>query len=243
MKDLRTMIWKEWRETIQAGNRRSLLGSLLVALILIAVVFPLQQGEEWLEGGAVIIWAVAPLILLPQAIADAFAGERERHTLETLLATRLPDRALLLGKIITPVLWSWAFVQAAMLTALVPAGLHAGALRFYRLDVLLAGWVLSFLMCWLVAGAGVLLSLRASTVRQAQQYIGLVTLSFFFLPLVGIFMINLLPPNVQQQMGEMIQSGNLAPLVLLMVSTLVLLDAALLWLAGRRFKRARLILD
>ncbi len=38
---------------------------------------------------------------------DSFAGERERHTLETLLASRLPDHAILSGKLLVCVLYSF----------------------------------------------------------------------------------------------------------------------------------------
>ena len=36
-------------------------------------------------------------------IADGIPGERERHTLETLLASRLSDRSILLGKVMAAV--------------------------------------------------------------------------------------------------------------------------------------------
>ena len=48
-------------------------------------------------------------------IGDAIAGERERHTLETLLASRMPDRAILLGKVIAIVLYAWGMGVLSLL--------------------------------------------------------------------------------------------------------------------------------
>ncbi len=53
-----------------------------------------------------------PLLISGIITADSFAGERERGTLEALLATPVSDHGLLLGKILTPflpaLLMSWA---------------------------------------------------------------------------------------------------------------------------------------
>jgi ABC-2 type transport system permease protein len=243
MFDLHTMIWKEWREMNASGDRRSRLMSMLVALLLLSVIWPLQQGDEWLTGGAVVIWTVAPLVLLPQIIADVFAGERERHTLETLLASRLPDRAILFGKIITPLVSTWIFVQLAMLVALIPVAISTGAFGFYQPDTLLTGLVLSFLTSLLIASAGVLISLRASSIRQAQQWTGVIMLSVMFLPIGFILLVTLMPESVQAQASAALENGDAAPLVLSAIAILLLLDFGLVWLADRRFKRNRLILD
>jgi len=243
MCDLRTMIWKEWREMNASGDQRSRLMSMLVALLLLSAIWPLQQGDAWLTGGAVVIWSVAPLVLLPQTIADVFAGERERHTLETLLASRLPDRAILFGKIITPLVSTWIFVQLAMLVALIPVAISTGAFGFYQPDTLLTGLVLSFLTSLLIASSGVLISLRASSVRQAQQWTGVIMLSVMFLPIGFILLVTFMPKSIQIQVSAALESGNFAPLVVGIVILFSLLDTGFIWLADRRFKRNRLILD
>jgi len=48
---------------------------------------------------------VFPAMLAGSLAADAFAGERERRTLETLLATPISDRSLVVDKTIATV-WS-----------------------------------------------------------------------------------------------------------------------------------------
>ena len=69
-------------------------------IAVFGVFLPLQNGASWVTSPITMVyWAWMPLMLVTGVIADSFAGERERHTLETLLASRLPDRAILLGKV------------------------------------------------------------------------------------------------------------------------------------------------
>ena len=53
-------------------------------------------------------------MMVSSLVADSFAGERERHTLETLLASRLPDRAILAGKLLVPVAVAWGAALLAL---------------------------------------------------------------------------------------------------------------------------------
>ena len=66
--------------------------SLVILVGVFGVFLPLQSGAEWVQSPATVFyWGWVPLMLVGGAVADSFAGERERHTLETLLASRLPD--------------------------------------------------------------------------------------------------------------------------------------------------------
>ena len=61
---------------------------LLVLVALFGIVLPLRAGEQWVgQPVGVGISLMIPLVLVASWAADTFAGERERHTLETLLAT------------------------------------------------------------------------------------------------------------------------------------------------------------
>ena len=169
--DIQTMVWKEWKEILLQGGRRG-RWNLLLFVAVFGIFMPWQFGRAWVTSPtSLIYWAWVPLFLVTTVIADAFAGERERHTLETLLASRLPDRAILFGKIAAAVSYGWGISMASMLLGLVTINvLHGnGRLLLYPLVVMVSIVVLSFLSAILAAGAGVLISLRASTVRQAQQ--------------------------------------------------------------------------
>ena len=102
--DLLTVIWKERQGLLfqRGGGRMRAIWLLFVAIVMIAILLPLQMGEEWLTTAWSLIAAlILPLLLVGTAVPESFAGERERHTLPTLLASRLPDRAILFGKLIT----------------------------------------------------------------------------------------------------------------------------------------------
>jgi len=112
-------------------------------------------------------------------IGDAFAGERERHTLETLLASPVSDRAILWGKITVSIAYAWGLSLIGLLLGLVVSNLLSGQdhWEFYHpLDIFVEMLALSLSASLLSASAGVLVSLRAATVRQAQQTMAVGTL-------------------------------------------------------------------
>ncbi len=181
--DFVTVAWKEWIEwKRQYGSRMSTLLITLTMVLIFALLLPLQFGKGWFQQGqSLYAWLVLPLLMLLRMTGDLFAGERERHTLETLFATRLPDRAILFGKMIVPVAWSWFLTQIVMALAIIPLNFVGPAEKgFYSSSLLAAGFLLSFLSCLYAVSAGAFLSLRSATVDQANQSM------FLFLLLFGI---------------------------------------------------------
>jgi len=108
VRDIRVVAGKELREIVGAGGgRRGLVRELLFVGIF-GLFFPLSQAEVWRTGSVPAVFALMiPLFLVGPHVADSFAGEKERGTLETLLATRLPDRSIYLGKIFAVVGYAW----------------------------------------------------------------------------------------------------------------------------------------
>src|SRR5512137_949446 len=109
MTDVVTIVAKELKEYWKArGSLRARLIAFLPLLFIFGVYFPLQQREMWTQApfvpGVYFMWL--PFVLAGGTAADSFAGERERHTLETLLATRLSDRDIFLGKVLAIVIYS-----------------------------------------------------------------------------------------------------------------------------------------
>jgi ABC-2 type transport system permease protein len=178
-----------------------------------------------------------PLFLVVAVIADAFAGERERHTLETLLATRLPDRAILFGKIAAGVIHGGGISLACFLVGLVTTSVAQRQVVVPRPWVA-AGVVASMLLGALAAASGgVLVSLRAGTVRQVQQTLSVVMMAVLFLPpLAG----QLLPEETRRALAARLATLGPEVLFVLALVALAFLDAALLGAAMRRFRRARL---
>jgi ABC-2 type transport system permease protein len=183
-----------------------------------------------------------PLLMVSSLVADSFAGERERHTLETLLASRLPDRAILFGKIGAAVSYGWGIALATLLLSLVTVNVaYSGEGPFFFSPLIgLGAAVVGLLTAGLAAGAGVLVSLRAPTVRQAAQTMRLASMLLMLVPLFGG---RLLPAVWQARLLATLVTLGTTNVLLLGVGVLILLDAVLLAAAMARFRRARLILD
>lgn len=241
--DLLTVLWKEIKELTQTslGFRGGRFGMLVFAAVF-GIVMPLQTGPAWVTSPiSLAYWAWVPFLLVSSVIADAFAGERERHTLETLLASRLPDRAILFGKITTGILYGWLITLACVLTSLVTINIAypEEGLLLYPFPIAAGILALTFLIAGLASGLGVIVSLRAATVRQAQQ-----TFSFaFFLLFIPLFAIPMLPEEWQAAAARIVMQADINTIALWVISFLAVLDAGLFMLAMRQFQRARLILD
>ena len=171
MSDILTMVWKESKDLFFQGGWRSLIRPLIVVGIM-GIYLPLQLGPQWvaLTPIAMLLLLWIPFFVIISFIGDVIAGERERHTLETLLASRMPDRAILLGKVVTTVLYAWGMGVLSLLLGLVLVDLFRtqGNWMFYPLDLFVDALVLSLLVSVLGASAGVLVSLKVATVRQAR---------------------------------------------------------------------------
>lgn len=242
--DVLAMAWKEWRELLQLGG--SVRGGRLSIVILLAVfgVFlPLQSGAEWVTSPATMFyWGWIPLMLVGGAVADSFAGERERHTLETLLASRLPDRAILFGKILAAMCYGWGIVMGMLALSLVTVNLAArtGPLLMFPWRFAVGAPLLSWLGAGLAASAGVLVSLHSATVRQAAQTLNVGILLLIIVPVLGS---QALPVAWKSQAGAWLMSVGMDGVLWWAAAALALLDLGLMTAALARFRRPRLILD
>lgn len=242
MRDTITVMQKELMETVMMTGGKSRLG-LLFQLVVFGVVVPLQVGTPWIESPiALMYWAWIPLYLTNGVVADAFAGERERKTLETLLASRLSDSSILYGKIIAGVIFGWGLTLANVMAGLITVNLMYGQGRTimyepaYGITIIL----ISLLMSILAAVVGVLLSLRAASVRQAAQSFGVAITVLFFAPVVAF---QLMSNDARLEVVHLMEAANWMQIGLLGLALVVGVNAGLFMLAQARFKRYKLILD
>lgn len=243
-----TDIWAVMRKELQElllqrtnvrGNLRGGWLILLVMLGIFGVFLPLRSGPAWLRSPVdLLLWAWVPLFLVSSVTADSFAGERERHTLETLLASRLSDRDIFFGKVAALVAYGWGLALLNILIGLIAVNLAyaGGHLLLYPIDLASGGVALSLLEAGLSAAGGTLISLRASTVRQAIQTTTIALMLLLFALVLGL---QALPAQVTQSLSGL----SLGQFVLGVAVVLALVDALLLALGMARFKRAKLILD
>jgi ABC-2 type transport system permease protein len=241
--DITTVMTKEWREFfVSGGSRRTGLVFLLIVLAIFGLYLPYRAGPVLISSPwIVVLYAfVLPVLLMSNIIADAIAGERERHTLETLLASRLSDRAIILGKLGAAVGYSVALAVVTALVGMVAANLQGGgSFQVYSFGVFASIVAFALLLSFLYASFGVLVSLRANTVRQAQLTMGVAMLVIYLLP---ILIYGTLSDTTRQQFLDWIASANWAT-VAYSAAVLILIDIIAIAVVILRFQRSRLILS
>ncbi|MDM7998673.1 MAG: ABC transporter permease, partial [Dehalococcoidia bacterium] len=200
-----------------------------------------QIGHDWVDSPASLFSLIIPLMLVGMTIPESFAGERERHTLATLLASRLPDRAILFGKMAVSIAFGWGMTVFILLVALITVNIanavHGdGGASFYSWQILLADLGLSLLLAVVVSGAGILISLRSATVQEAQQ----ILMGAFMIPpmILGFILLAL-----RDHIGPPPSWLDLTTGALIAAAVLALLAAVVTVAAMARFQRARLMLS
>lgn len=243
--DIMTVIWKELKGLLKLGKGRSkTLIILLTPLFMFGIILPIQFREEWLGmAWSLTIALFTPLILIAPTICESFAGERERHTLETLLASRLPDRAILFGKMIVSLVYGFGMTIFLLAMSLVVVNLLSwnGRFQFYQMDILLIDLAWSLLFSALIVALGNLISLRSATVQSAQQLL----MMAFIIPIFGIQAVVFLLPSFlpMENIREFLAGINFNQILLVFLGVILLADIGLLWAAMSRFKRSRLIVN
>ena len=243
--DLKTVIWKERKLLFnQRGGKKQVVFTLLVPAAVFSILFPWQEGIGFLDSPLPVFAAIfIPMLITGLTVPESFAGERERHTLETLLASRLSDSDLLVGKLIISVALAWIVTLISFLVSFIVANATdwSGQLIFYTPLITAASLILSLLVAVLSSATGVIISLRASTVREAQQTL-MATIMFpvLLLGVAGTVVFTI--EGIRDQITKIMDSIN--PFVLVSVVTIVLIIACyfLMRAAMRRFQRDRLIL-
>jgi len=224
---------------VQRGSLRANSLSLLIIVGFLGVLPPLHTGIVWITSPGVLILSVwAPFLLVSSVVPDSFAGERERHTLESLLATRLSDRAILFGKILAAVGYGWGLTLVILTIGLVTVNFTVKSETFliYPTTICLNSIAFSLLGAGLASGVGVLISLRAPTVRHAHQVLTAVGMLLLLLPVIGAIA---LPDDLIKKFVS-IGSLNAKFFVMLILS---LLNIVFLIVAIIKFRRMRLALD
>jgi ABC-2 type transport system permease protein len=245
MDDFKAVIWKEWRETIlQYGSVRRWMLNMMLFVGVIGIFMPLQFGRMTVESLFLLTWIWMPMLNIVTLIADSIAGERERHTLETLLASRLPDWAMVLGKITVIVMQSWVVMLLSAALALVTVNLfkrETPELILYPAPVALGILVLPLLIGILVAAVGVIASMHATTVRQAYQRMAIPLVAVVVIPSIGLSM---LPQDFMTMFysAEFAQQ-NLGGFIMMAAVVLIIVDIATLAAGLSRFRRSYLIAD
>jgi ABC-2 type transport system permease protein len=244
IRDIGIVARKEWLEIFDQLLRFKRGGwSILLIIGFLGVISPLQMGTDWLTSPLMFFyWPLLTTSMTSTLIADAIAGERERHTLETLLATRLSDTAIILGKILAAVMYGVAFAATNLLIGWAVVNIKFGdgtllGIPWLRLAALFAliGAGSTF-----ISGVGVFVSLRASTVRQAQQTFGVILLLLMMTP---VLFVQFVAPEWQTRVLASAAELGLEVISFRVAAVLGALAIVINTAAIRRFKRGKLALD
>jgi ABC-2 type transport system permease protein len=232
-------MWKERKTILRGQASRSKLLQMLLFPIILNTVFPITWGPDWVNDFPPILSSIIiPALLIAIMVPDSFAGERERHTLGTLLASRLPDLAIFLGKLITPIVMGWVVALLLSLVSLVVVNIaHGkGELLLFTLPITIGVITVSFLISTLMAGAGVLVSLRSETVQEAAQKL----LNFVVIPAV---VVQVVPMIFRSQFLTFMKTVDGLQLLIIAGVVLVVIDIGVFIVAITSFRRSRMYLD
>ncbi len=247
MADVLTVMWKEWKALFyyRGSQVRGIL-RVLAPVLVIGLLFPWQFGRAWLSTPfSFIVALIVPLTLAGVTVPESFAGERERHTLPTLLASRLPDEAILYGKLAVSILYSWvmSLIVLAAGIVIINAAFWNGHVSLFQPVIGIGNVVFCLLVSGLVSGLGVFISLRAATVQGATQL-----LMFAFL--IPSLLLGIIPTIIVQALPDGAErfrtflSGLDLRMAVVVASLVVLaIDLLLVMAARAKFKRDKLILD
>jgi len=185
--------------------------------------------ETLLKALSIPLFWIIPVALTPALAADSFVGERERFSLEPLLAAPISVHQLLIGKLAASVIpasvGTWLGVLVMWLLTLL-----SGSTLYPRVLLADPDWLFSLvvvapLVTLFTAGVAALLSTRISGYRVAYQLNGLIALPIVLL---------LIPATTFLFLVTAEALGYVALLF-------VVLDVGVVFWASRLFDRERLL--
>ena len=175
------------------------------------------------------LFLIMPLMFASVVGADSFVGERERKTMEALLYTPATDMELFLGKVLAAVIPAIALSWLTYLVYIIVVNLASYGLFDRIWFPILTWWPMMFWLTPAIAllgiSATVLISSRVKTFMEAYQLSG--SLVIFVLALV----IGQVTGVLYLGVGTVLAIGSLVWII----------DAILIYISVRNFKRSMLV--
>ncbi len=226
-REVREML-SDWRVVLPMLTLSLLLPQLLAAAANQVVRFVDDQAlAVRLVPFAALLAGFLPASFVLIAALESFVGERERNTLESLLAMPLSDNELYLGKLcsslLTPLLASLTamLIYTGLLILFLPE-LYFGVMDLPRLLLLV---LLVALMALVMVSGAVVISSHITSVRAAN-----LMSSFIMLPMAGVL-----------QLAAVLIINDYWPLLWLVAAGLVVVAILLIRIGMRSFSREELL--
>jgi ABC-2 type transport system permease protein len=172
---------------------------------------------------------IIPLMTSSVIASDSFAGEKERKTIEALLATPVTDGELFLGKVLVSFIPSMAITLAsfALYSTIID---YFSFSSFGRLILPNLTWVvlifgLAPVLALASIGLSVMISSKVKGFREAQQISAIL-----ILPLLGLVF------------GQISGAIVLGPIIVLaLTGVLAIVDAVIFYIGVKRFGREKIL--
>ena len=232
-----------WKETAVLRRAYGKISSYVSTLMYVMFfgVFPAWFLREALASSPLVLFyiSLAPLVTGAGMATLAFAGERENHTLETLLSTPLGERAILLGKVMVYTIYAWLYALLCLAAGCITASLLARMTVIPDPALIFSALWVGALTALFSTNMGTLASLRSGTVKEAGRKLQLLFMMF----VVPYIVINFLPDQARAGLMSALGRVGVVPIALLATVVLAVVNLALIRRAAQRFVRREMILD
>lgn len=198
MSEIRAVIEKEWREQYYRGRKFTgqfwmtvtVFPFLALAAATAGIFIAAMMAHEGIPTAVVAMVPPFAALALMQLMGtmsmqlglDSIAGERERHTLDTLLAAPISTRDLFLGKLLLPAIIAFVLTQTVIVLAGVASAFFLGPWTLVWMVVAMFG-VLVTVMPSAIGGVAfaMIFSARSESIKAAQQKMAIAMIPFYIL--------------------------------------------------------------
>jgi ABC-type transport system involved in multi-copper enzyme maturation permease subunit len=224
------VILREWMAFRRALGRAGMIRFLVLYCGVLGYFIPSRFGDP---SAAALVFAFMPLYIAGPLAIDAFAGERERKTLETLLCSPAGSGAIVAGKALFPVAASLAVTWISFAAFSIISILRSAPIP----SIPAAAFAILLGICLSLGASvtGLHVSLGARSARGAMQWYSILLLAVSIgLPLAAQPVSAMLSAETRESIAALFTGGWLSPGSAVLLCALLAVDACLLAVLRRR---------
>ena len=179
MRKILALVKKElWESFGDCSSRRGGIVQAVILVVGLGFLGPRADIGGWSSGAplSIAFFAFIPGVAAASMAADAFAGERERRTLETLLATPVSEGVLLAGKALASIVFGTIVGILGLLAATVSVRAITGTGFVPSLHQVAGALGAALASSSLMAATAIVVSIFVPVARATQQIISVGTM-------------------------------------------------------------------
>lgn len=249
MENLSTMLWKEWKEYMVRGNSKIdnfllLVGFPVFLVLFFGVYFPWSTGSILLGSiFSLMTYMLFPIVFVTGLVMESFIGERREHTLETLLASCIPDNAIVLGKVVAAFGYVSIPLAISFVIGLAIIAISRGVSSIFNtmMTLELGIFIISILACLLSAFISALASLKAKTMIDAQIFFIAIVFALVVATIIApLVVLSLIPAEWKNWVINTV-SINVFNILIISIAVIMAFNLVFYMVAIRSFKRTRMV--